>query len=187
MRLGMGLLAMLAAGTALAADPQPWQLNMTPGVTAISQEVYWLHNLILGICVVIGILVFGAMGYAMFAFRKSKGAVAAQFSHNAGEQFGIPLLVQIITVVIEASMQPKVAVQDSGAYESSGFEAGILGKCSQGWDRVVQDKAAIVAQFVNLWVGASQNRRMRWRGQGNLGDGLCKTHTPSRECVNFRR
>jgi cytochrome c oxidase subunit 2 len=82
MRLGIGLLALAAAGTALAADAQPWQLNMTPGVTATSAEVYWLHNLILGICVVIGVLVFGAMGYAMFAFRKSKGAVAAQFSHN---------------------------------------------------------------------------------------------------------
>jgi cytochrome c oxidase subunit 2 len=28
------------------------------------------------------IWVFGAMAYAMFKFRKSKGAVAAQFSHN---------------------------------------------------------------------------------------------------------
>jgi hypothetical protein len=32
-RLSIGLLAMLAAGTAFAVDPQPWQLNMTPGVT----------------------------------------------------------------------------------------------------------------------------------------------------------
>jgi cytochrome c oxidase subunit 2 len=82
MRLGIGLVALLAAGAAFGADPQPWQLNMDPGVTATSAEVYRLHNLILGICVVIGVLVFGAMGYAMFAFRKSKGAVAAQFSHN---------------------------------------------------------------------------------------------------------
>jgi cytochrome c oxidase subunit 2 len=81
-RLGLGLLALCAAGAAYAVDPQPWQLNMTPGVTETSAEVYWLHNLIFGLCVVIGILVFGAMGYAMFAFRKSKGAVAAQFSHN---------------------------------------------------------------------------------------------------------
>jgi cytochrome c oxidase subunit 2 len=81
-RLSIGLLAMLAAGTAFAVDPQPWQLNMTPGVTETSAEVYRLHNLIFGICVVIGVLVFGAMGIAMVKFRKSKGAVAAQFSHN---------------------------------------------------------------------------------------------------------
>jgi cytochrome c oxidase subunit 2 len=82
MRLGIGIVALLAAGAAFGSDPQPWQLNMAPGVTETSAEVYRLHNLILGICVVIGVLVFGAMGYAMFAFRKSKGAVAAQFSHN---------------------------------------------------------------------------------------------------------
>ena len=82
LRIGFGLAALLVAGVAFGADPQPWQLNMTPGVTETSVEVHWLHNVVLGICVVIGILVFGAMGYAMFAFRKSKGAVAAQFSHN---------------------------------------------------------------------------------------------------------
>lgn len=82
MRVAMGTLAMLASGMVWAADAQPWQLNMTPGVTDTSAQVYWLHNLILGICVAIGILVFGAMGVAMIKFRKSKGAVAAQFSHN---------------------------------------------------------------------------------------------------------
>jgi cytochrome c oxidase subunit II len=83
MRLGIGLVALLAAGTAFgSADPQPWQLNLGAGVTETSQTVYQLHNLIFGICVAIGVLVFGAMGYAMFAFRKSKGAVASQFSHN---------------------------------------------------------------------------------------------------------
>ncbi len=76
-----GLAALSCAGIA-QADPQRWQLNMTPGVTATSANVYWLHNLVLGVCVVIGILVFGAMAFAMVKFRKSKGAVAAQFSHN---------------------------------------------------------------------------------------------------------
>ena len=78
----LATLATLAATGAAQANPVRWQLNMTPGVTATSQNVQWLHNLALGICVVIGILVFGAMAYSMVKFRKSKGAVAAQFSHN---------------------------------------------------------------------------------------------------------
>src|SRR3546814_18139670 len=36
----------------------------------------------LWICVGIGVVVFAAMAYAIFAFRKSKGAVAATFTHN---------------------------------------------------------------------------------------------------------
>lgn len=78
---GIGLA--LLASTAAMANPVHWQLNMTPGVTPTSQEVYHLHMLVLIACVVIGILVFGAMFYAMFKFRKSKGAVAAKFTHNA--------------------------------------------------------------------------------------------------------
>jgi cytochrome c oxidase subunit 2 len=78
----LGAAALLGALPLLAANPQPWQLNMTTGVTDSSAEVYRLHMIILWICVVIGIIVFGAMGYAMFAFRRSKGAVAATWSHN---------------------------------------------------------------------------------------------------------
>lgn len=55
------------------------QMNLTPGVTEISQDVYDLHTLVLWICVVIGAGVFGVIFYSMFAHRKSKGAVAANF------------------------------------------------------------------------------------------------------------
>lgn len=89
-------LALAALSTAAMAAPERWQLNMTPGVTATSQDVFQLHMLILWICVVIGIVVFGAMFYAMFKFRKSKGAVAATWSHNTTAEIiwtVIPVLI----------------------------------------------------------------------------------------------
>lgn len=95
------LSAVVATGLA-HANPQRWQLNMTPGVTATSQNVQWLHNLAFGICVVIGILVFGAMTFAMVKFRKSKGAVAAQFSHNTVAEVIwtiVPILILIVLAV----------------------------------------------------------------------------------------
>ncbi|MDH5424508.1 MAG: cytochrome c oxidase subunit II [Gammaproteobacteria bacterium] len=58
------------------------QMDLTPGVTAISQEVYELHTLILWICVIIGAGVFGMIFISMFKHRKSKGAVAANFHDN---------------------------------------------------------------------------------------------------------
>ncbi|MCB1561516.1 MAG: cytochrome c oxidase subunit II [Xanthomonadales bacterium] len=80
-RIGAALLA--AAGSAVAmANPQPWQLNMTEGVTETASRVYGLHMQVLWICVVIGVIVFGVMGVAMVRFRKSKGAVPAKWSHN---------------------------------------------------------------------------------------------------------
>ncbi|MEO7477873.1 MAG: cytochrome c oxidase subunit II [Lysobacteraceae bacterium] len=98
---GTAILAALAAGVA-QADPQRWQLNMTAGVTDTSERIQALHNLTLGICVVIGILVFGAMAYAMFKFRKSKGAVAATWSHNTTAEIIwtiIPILILVVMTV----------------------------------------------------------------------------------------
>ena len=95
------VLAMLIATGVARANPVRWQLNMTPGVTATSQNVQWLHNLALGVCVVIGILVFGAMAYAMVKFRKSKGAVAAQFSHNTTAEV-IWTIVPIVILIVLA-------------------------------------------------------------------------------------
>jgi len=68
------------AGTlpAHAADApvSGWSLlNMTPGVTDISRKIYSLHMEIFWICVVIAVIVFGAMIYSIIAFRKSKGSV----------------------------------------------------------------------------------------------------------------
>ncbi len=55
---------------------------MRAGVTDISHAVYDLHMWILWVCVVIGLLVFGAMFYSMFAHRKSKGHKAAHFHES---------------------------------------------------------------------------------------------------------
>ncbi|UKE66153.1 cytochrome c oxidase subunit II [Xanthomonas translucens pv. phlei] len=99
-RAAMAMAAALAAPLAWAqsADPKSWQLNMGRGVTQSARNAYDSNMLSLWICAVIGVLVFGAMGYAMFKFRKSKGAVAAQFSHNTKAEViwtVIPVLILI--------------------------------------------------------------------------------------------
>ncbi len=101
LRAGTAILAALAAGVA-QANPVRWQLNLTPGVTDVSGRIYDLHNLTLGICVVIGIIVFGAMFWSMLHHRKSKGAVAAQFSHNTKAEIVwtvVPILLLIVMAV----------------------------------------------------------------------------------------
>ena len=77
------LVATLAAligvpGAAMAE----WGLNLPRGVTPYSNIVYDLHMLVLGICVVIGVVVFGLMFYSIIAFRKSAGAKAAQWHES---------------------------------------------------------------------------------------------------------
>ncbi len=71
-------LMLLGLGTARA----DYTLNLTQGVTQISQDLYDLHMLILWICVFIGIAVFGTMFYSIYHHRKSKGHKAEQFHEN---------------------------------------------------------------------------------------------------------
>ncbi|WP_323750025.1 cytochrome c oxidase subunit II [Marinobacter sp.] len=59
-----------------------WTMNMTPGVTGTSNQIFSLHMTILWICVAIGVVVFGVMFWSIFAHRKSQGHKAANFHEN---------------------------------------------------------------------------------------------------------
>lgn len=59
-----------------------WGLNMTQGVTPISQDVYNMHMTSLYVVTIIGILVFSVMFWSIFHHRKSKGIKPAKFSHS---------------------------------------------------------------------------------------------------------
>ena len=80
----MTMLGLLLTSTAFAdtADKDPYQLNLTDGVTDISNQVYDLHMLMFLICVIIAVLVFGAMFISMYLHRKSRGAKPANFHEN---------------------------------------------------------------------------------------------------------
>jgi cytochrome c oxidase subunit 2 len=84
--------------TSAWAEAERWQVNMTPGVTEIGHKIYGLHMLVFWICVVAGVGVFGYLIYSMIAFRKSKGAVSANFHENTTVEIlwtVIPFLILI--------------------------------------------------------------------------------------------
>ncbi|HET6604665.1 MAG TPA: cytochrome c oxidase subunit II [Xanthomonadaceae bacterium] len=114
---GAGVAALLAAGAALAG-PEPWQLNLSPGVTETARNAYEAHMLVLWICVAIGVIVFGAMAVAMFRFRKSRGAVAATWSHNTRAEV-VWSVVPIVLLVIMAwpATAKLIAQYDTGDSE----------------------------------------------------------------------
>ena len=80
-------------------------LNMTRGITDISNEVFELHMLIFWICVAIGVLVFGVMFYSMYAHTRKKNPVPATFDDNHKLEIAwtiIPFLI-LIAMAIPAS------------------------------------------------------------------------------------
>jgi cytochrome c oxidase subunit 2 len=72
--------AMALFGGQAWGNPVANQMNMTQGVSEWSP--YAMHMVALWVCVVIGVIVFGAMFIAMFRFRKSRGAVAEKWAHS---------------------------------------------------------------------------------------------------------
>jgi cytochrome c oxidase subunit 2 len=94
LRLFSGIAAFLFSTLAVAE----YGLNFPKPATAIAQEQYDLHMLILWICVVIGIVVFGAMFYSIFMHRKSRGHKAATFHESTTVEIiwtTIPFLILV--------------------------------------------------------------------------------------------
>ncbi len=94
-----GVILALFSGSA-GAEIQPY--NLPVGVTEISREIFDLHMLIYWICVVIGVIVFGAMAYSIVVHRKSRGHEADQFHESATVEFAwtlVPLLILIAMAV----------------------------------------------------------------------------------------
>jgi len=94
--LGWLLLGVLFSSAAWAES----KYNLTQGVTDVSHEVYDLHMLVLYICTVIGVIVFGAIFWSMFFHRKSKGHVAATFH----ESTKVEILWTVIPIIILIAM-----------------------------------------------------------------------------------
>ena len=75
--LGVGL--WMAAPVVFAE----YALNFQKPVTSVAHKILELHNMILLICVIIFVIVFGVMFYSIFAHRKSRGYKPAKFHDNA--------------------------------------------------------------------------------------------------------
>ncbi len=65
-----------------ASEGSQQVLNMPVGVTTVANQVYDLHMLIFWICVIIGVIVFGAMFWAMYFHRKSVGHQAEHWHES---------------------------------------------------------------------------------------------------------
>jgi cytochrome c oxidase subunit 2 len=103
-RLSAALAGVLSTLFVSAAQAE-LALNMTRGVTPISRDLFDLHMIVLWICVVIGVLVFGVMAWSIMFHRKSRGAVAANFHESTMVEifWTIGPLLILIAIAIPAT------------------------------------------------------------------------------------
>jgi len=111
----------LAAAAAFLAAPlahaeSGWGLlNMPEGVTELSKKIYDLHMIIFWVCVVIGVVVFGVMTYAIVTFRKSKGAVpdTTMVHSTKAEIIWTVIPVVILVVMAVPAARTLIAIEDT--------------------------------------------------------------------------
>ena len=109
--LRWSLPTLLLAASANAAD---MPLNMTKGVTEISQRVYHLHMTIFWICCVIGAVVFGIMFWSIVRHRKARGVQPAQFHESTKVEIlwtAIPVLILILMAI--PATKTLIAMEDT--------------------------------------------------------------------------
>ena len=88
-----------AAGD-LPGGPAVNQLNLAPPVTRIAAEQHFLHWMMLIICTVIFVAVFGVMFYSIWKHRKSKGAQAAHFHESVKVEVAWTVIPFIIVILM---------------------------------------------------------------------------------------
>lgn len=80
-------------------------LNMSRGVSKISEEAYKLHMILLWICVAIAVVVFGAMFYSISRHRKSQGVTSGNFHHSTQTELlwaAVPCVI-VVTMALPAT------------------------------------------------------------------------------------
>jgi len=82
----------------LPGGPAVNQIDLPPPVTRIATDIQWLHNIMLVICLVIFVGVFGVMFYSILKHRKSLGHKSANFHESVAVEIAwtvVPLLIVI--------------------------------------------------------------------------------------------
>ncbi|MFY9512104.1 MAG: cytochrome c oxidase subunit II [Rubrivivax sp.] len=121
-QLSLALAAGLASHAAMAADavkdlpggPAVRQLDLHPPVTRIAQDQHTLHYIVLWICVVIFVAVFGVMFYSILKHRKSVGHKAANFHESVAVEIAWTIVPFVIVIGMGAlATRTVVAMKDT--------------------------------------------------------------------------
>jgi cytochrome c oxidase subunit 2 len=95
----------------LPGGPAVNQLNLPPPATQIAADIEWLHWVMLGICLVIFVAVFGVMFYSILKHRKSLGHKSANFHESVTVEIAWTVVPFLIVIAMGAMATRTVVAQ----------------------------------------------------------------------------
>jgi cytochrome c oxidase subunit 2 len=134
----LGAAVLAASVPALATGdsqggPAVRQINLQAPVTKIAEDIYSLHNLMLGICLTIFVIVFGVMFYSIVNHRKSLGHKAATFHESTSVEIAwtvVPFIIVILmalpatktVVAMKDTSSPDLTIKATGMQWKWGYD-----------------------------------------------------------------
>ncbi len=139
------------------------EFNLREGVTDMSRRIQDLHHLSLAVCVVVGIIVFGAMFYSIVAHRRSRHPKPADFHES--------LLVEIVWTTVPILILVGMAIPATTTLleieDNSDPDLTILITASQ-WKWHYQYLEADIGFYSNLTTPTAQINNLEPKGENYL-------------------
>lgn len=129
-QIALSALPAMPAASAWAAESS---INLQTPVTQIATEIYDMHTLMLVICLVIFLAVFGVMFWSVFHHRKDKGAKAAHFHENTTVEIVwtvVPVLILLgmaypatkTVIAMKDTSKPDLTIKATGYQWKWGYD-----------------------------------------------------------------
>jgi cytochrome c oxidase subunit II len=161
--------------TALAVE-----IDMREGVTDMSQRIQGLHHLSLGICVVMGVIVFGAIFYSSFAHRRSKHPTPADFH----ESTKVEIVWTVIPVLILIGLAIPATIALIEIEDNSDADLTVLITASQ-WKWHYQYVEADIGFYSTLATPEAQVNNVEPKGEHYLLEADNPLVLPTNKKVRF--
>ncbi|MGX1097164.1 cytochrome c oxidase subunit 2 [Amorphus sp. MBR-141] len=100
-----GIAAVVAAaplGGAMAAQPQPWEMQFQPAATDVMASITWFGNYTLVLMVLVVALVLGLLIYCGLRFSETRNPVPSKTSHNT--------MIEVLWTVLPVLVLVAIAV-----------------------------------------------------------------------------
>lgn len=159
--LKSGLVFLVLWGTSRAAFAAA--LDLREGVTDMSQRIQALHHMSLWVCVVMGVIVFGAMFYSIFAHRRSKHPQPADFH----ESTAVEVVWTVIPVLILVGMAVPATTTLIEIEDNSDADLTVLITASQ-WKWHYQYLEADIGYYSKLATPTEQIENRAPKGENYL-------------------
>ena len=94
--------SLFGSTTALAAQPEPWQLGLQPAASPLMERVINFHNMMMVIITLICVLVLALLVYTGVRFRAARNATPSKRTHNSMLEVvwtAVPVLILVIIAI----------------------------------------------------------------------------------------